>query len=105
MVVRIDTMEASSFSYLALGLAHERAGSVDDARSELARALRFACAEGDIHRGTKATAGLLRTNGQSLVTDEELGWTLHEAQREPEKPPDYRYLLATLGMPAAAGWP
>lgn len=97
-------VEASSFSYLALGLAHERAGSAEDARLELARALRFACVEGDLHRATKATAGLLRTNGQSLVTEEELRWTMPEAKREPAKVPDYRFLLATLGMPSAAGW-
>lgn len=96
-------MEASSFSSLALGLALERAGSMEDARLELARALRFACAEGDIHRATKASAALLRTNGEALVSKEELRWTMSEAKREPSGLPDYRYLFATLGWPSATG--
>jgi hypothetical protein len=95
-------MEASSFSYLALGLAHERIGETNQARNELARALRFACVEGDIHRATKATAGLLRTKGQHLVTKEELRWAMPEAEREPIELPDYRLLQATLGLPGAA---
>jgi hypothetical protein len=95
-------LEASSYSHLALGLARERAGSLDEARLELARALRFACVEGDLHRVTKATAGLLRTNSRALVTEAELRWTLPEAKQEPQTLPDYLYLQATLGLHGAA---
>jgi hypothetical protein len=96
----LTALEASSYSHLALGLAQERIGDVGDARCELGRALRFACVEGDIHRATKATAGLLRTNGEDLVTKAELRWTMTEAQREPAELPDYRFLRATLGLPS-----
>ena len=52
----------------------------------------------------RATAGLVRIDGQDLVTREELRWTMHEAKQEPAGPPDYRFLLATLGLPSAMGW-
>jgi len=88
-------LEASSFSYLALAIVLEP-------RAGFARALRFACVEGDIHRATKSTAGLLRTNGEDLVTRAELRWAMAEAKRESAELPDYNFLLANLGMPGAA---
>jgi hypothetical protein len=91
-------MEASSFSLLALALAHERVTRADEAREAFAAALRLAKAEGDIHRATKATAGLLRTKGEGLVKKSVLLWTMPEALREPATTPDYLYLRATLGL-------
>ena len=96
-------MESSSFSHLALALAYERVESSRLARTEFAEGLRLARAEGDIHRATKATAGLLRTSGEDWVTRSELGWTLLEAKREPVTPPEYRFLMATLGFVGVGG--
>jgi hypothetical protein len=94
-------MEASSFSLLALALGLERVGRVSDARAAFARTLQRARAEGDIHRATKATAGLLRTRGEALVRRADLLWTMPEAVKEPPTVPDYLYLRATLGYMGA----
>jgi hypothetical protein len=91
-------LETSSFSWLALALALERVGRVQGAGEEFARALRLARREGDLHRATKATAGLLRTGQVETVSPAALNWTLREASKEPEGPPDYRYLAASLGL-------
>jgi hypothetical protein len=96
----LAAMAASSFSSLALALAHERVGNVSEARDTFAETLRLAKAEGDIHRATKATAGLLRTNGEGLVTAALLRWTMSEAVREPGTLPDSTFLRATLGFVA-----
>jgi hypothetical protein len=95
-------VEESSFSYLAVALAHERVGNIRRARSNFADALRRAKKEGDIHRATKATAGLLRTRGEGLVTRGQLQWAMPEAKEEPERVPDYTYLGATLGRVGVA---
>jgi hypothetical protein len=94
----LATMETSSFSSLALALALERVGRIEEARERFADSLRLARTEGDIHRATKATAGLLRTRGEGLVTPAELRWSMPEARREPATVPDYRFLRATLGL-------
>jgi len=94
----LATMETSSFSSLALALALERVRRMDEARETFAESLRLARREGDLHRATKATAGLLRTRSEGLVTKAELRWTMPEARREPNSPPDYRFLRATLGF-------
>jgi hypothetical protein len=90
-------LQASSFSHLAVALAQERAGSVDAARGAFAEALRWSRAEGDLHRATKATAGLVRTSGGERVSVDLLEWAMPEALKESPEVPDYRYLAATLG--------
>jgi hypothetical protein len=45
----------------------------------------------------------MRTHGEALVTKADLRWTLPEAKQEPAALPDYRFLMATLGLPAAVG--
>jgi hypothetical protein len=100
---QLVTLVRSSYSYLALALAHERVGKADRARLGFAQALRHAVREGDIHRATKATAGLLRTKGTGLVSRSQLRWAMREALQEPDVVPDYRYLRAALGRPRATG--
>ena len=89
--------EASSFSYLAYALGQEQIGATTSVRIAFAHALRASIREGDIHRATKATAGLLRTGGVNLVSAKELRWAMSEAMNELDGPPDYRFLAATLG--------
>jgi hypothetical protein len=91
-------MERTSFSYLALALNLERVDRARGARGAFARALNLACAEGDLHRATKATAGLLRVGGEGLVARTELRWAMREAQKEPATAPAYPFLRATLGL-------
>jgi tetratricopeptide (TPR) repeat protein len=94
-------MEVSSFASLALALAYERLDRADAAREAFSAALRLARGEGDLHRATKATAGLLRTRGERLATGAELRWAMPEAAKEPASLPDYTYLRATLGLVGA----
>jgi hypothetical protein len=91
-------LDPSSYSWLAVALARERAADEKQARTEFATALRHAIREGDIHRATKATAGLLRTHGSGHVTNAELGWAIREAEQEPAGAPPYLYLRAALGL-------
>ena len=95
---QLVALEPSSYSWLAVALALERVGRADDARAGFAGALKHAVREGDIHRATKATAGLLRTGGSCYVTKQELGWAMGEAEQEPAGAPKYLYLRAALGL-------